>query len=203
MWQVVDEMKKQGIEPDEQTYAFIIGRATATESLELALQYMHEMDNLGLVPLLTTAQDVIKLAADMDLPKVAIEIAQHFESRSPRRLGGETWMSCLTSSADMLYVRSCSRLMSPTDGFPLGRGRQVVLAQGRAGIEPHSRRRGLSIRPPHVRPSWSLGSGFGCHASASGDGRGSLARTPFRSPGRSSLQRWEAQGSFAHPGRDA
>jgi hypothetical protein len=111
MWQVVGEMKEQGIEPDEQTYAFIIGRATATESLELALQYMHEMNELGLVPLLTTAQDVVKLATDMELPKLAIEIAQHFESRSPRRLGGETWMSCLTSSADMLYVRSGSRLM--------------------------------------------------------------------------------------------
>lgn len=105
MWHVVDEMKKQGIEPDEHTYAFIIARATTTESLELALQYMHEMENLGLVPRLTTAQDIIKLAADMDLPKLAIDIAQNFESRSPRRLGGETWMSCLTSSADMLYVR--------------------------------------------------------------------------------------------------
>ncbi|KAF8444581.1 hypothetical protein L210DRAFT_911783 [Boletus edulis BED1] len=104
MWQVVDEMKRQGMEPDEQTYAFIIGRATTTESLELALQYMHEMENLGLVPLLTTAQDVIKLAAYMDLPKLAIEIAQHFESRSPRRLCSETWMLCLTSSADMLYA---------------------------------------------------------------------------------------------------
>lgn len=111
MWQVVDEMKKQGIEPNEETYAFIIGRATSTESLELALQYMREMDTLGLVPRLTTAQDVIKLATDMDLPKLAIEIAQHFESRSPRRLGGETWMSCLTSSADMLYVRSSSQMM--------------------------------------------------------------------------------------------
>ncbi|KAH0827845.1 hypothetical protein J3R83DRAFT_3471 [Lanmaoa asiatica] len=103
MWQVVDEMKKQGIEPNEQTYAFIIGRATVTESLELALQYMHEMDTLGLVPQLTTAEGVIKLAADMDLPKLAIEIAQNFESRSPRRLDGETWMSCLTSSADNVY----------------------------------------------------------------------------------------------------
>lgn len=111
MWQVVDEMKKQGIEPDADTYVSIIGRATSTESLELALQYMHEMDTLGLVPRLTTAQAVIKLAADMDLPKLAIEIAQNFESRSPRRLDGETWMSCLTSSADMLYVRSCSWMM--------------------------------------------------------------------------------------------
>ncbi|KAI9571057.1 hypothetical protein HD554DRAFT_2238899 [Boletus coccyginus] len=103
MWQVMDEMKKQGIEPDEQMYAFIIRHATATESLKLALQYMHEMNNLGLVPPLTTTQEVIQLTADMDLPKLAVEIAQNFESRSPRRLGSETWMSCLTSSADMLY----------------------------------------------------------------------------------------------------
>ncbi|KAG9316598.1 hypothetical protein JVU11DRAFT_2652 [Chiua virens] len=71
MWQVVDEMKKQDIEPDEDTYALIIGRATATESLELALQHMHEMDTLGLVPRLKTTQDIIKLAADMDMPKLA------------------------------------------------------------------------------------------------------------------------------------
>lgn len=204
MWQVVHEMKKQGIEPDEHTYALIIGRATATESLELALQYMHEMDGLGLVPRLTTAQDVIKLATDMDLPKLAIEIAQNFESRSPRKLGGETWMSCLTSSADMLYVRRGQSFRTPpADTLPLGRGRQVLLAQGRAYVEPHSRRRGLSIRPPHVRSSWSVRSGVGCHAGASRDGRGSLVRTPFRAPGRSSLQRWQAQGSLAHPGRDA
>lgn len=135
MWQIVDEMRKQGIEPDAETYAFIIERATSTESLELALQYMHEMDTLGLVPRLTTAQAVIKLAADMDLPKFAIEIAQDFESRSPHRLGGETWMSCLISSAEMLYVRSCSYVMfppPPTDSSVLGRWRQVLLAKGRS-----------------------------------------------------------------------
>ena len=102
----MDAMKKQGIHPDADTYALIIRRATASESLELALQRMHEMDALGLVPQLTTAQDVAKLAADMDCPKIAIEVAQHFESGAHRKLDGETWMSCLTSSADMLYVRS-------------------------------------------------------------------------------------------------
>ena len=140
MWQVVDAMKKQGIEPDEQTYAFFIGRATTTESLELALQYIHEMETLGLVPQLTTVQDVIKLAADMDFSKLAVEIAQNFESRSSHRLSGETWMSCLTSSADMLYVCTCSWVMFSRRlrDLLLGRRRPGLLAKGRAWAEPYS-----------------------------------------------------------------
>ncbi|KAF8844324.1 hypothetical protein BDN67DRAFT_978218 [Paxillus ammoniavirescens] len=104
MWEIIRKMEGRGIQPNEQTYALIIKRSTTTESIELALQYMHEMNSLGLVPELSTAQDVIRLAADMNFPKLAVEIAQNFEARSVRRIDGETWMTCLVSSAEMLYA---------------------------------------------------------------------------------------------------
>ncbi|KAF9241570.1 hypothetical protein BU15DRAFT_44674 [Melanogaster broomeanus] len=110
IWEIVDEMKRQDIQPNEHTYALIIKRATTTESIELALRYMHEMRSRGLTPELTTAQDIIKLAADMGLPRLALDIAQTFEAQSLRRIDSETWMSCLMSSADMLYadgVQTC------------------------------------------------------------------------------------------------
>ncbi|KAF9227372.1 hypothetical protein BS17DRAFT_764620 [Gyrodon lividus] len=125
MWEIVGKMEGRGIQPNEQTYALIIKRATTTESIELALQYMHEMTCRGLIPELTTAQDVIRLAADMNFPKLAVEIAQNFEAHSVRRIDGETWMSCLISSAEMLYADGvkicwqkvvCGLNLSPDEG---------------------------------------------------------------------------------------
>jgi len=99
-------MAEQGFPPNEQTYALIIKRITATEGVELALQVMHEMAKRGFPPDLTATQDVIKLAADLYFPRLAIDLAQNFEAHSVRRIDGETWMACLISSAELLYV-SC------------------------------------------------------------------------------------------------
>ncbi|KIJ68158.1 hypothetical protein HYDPIDRAFT_148513 [Hydnomerulius pinastri MD-312] len=104
MWEIVDTMKEIGIEPNEHTYALIIKRMTTTESIELALQYFEEMSRRGLTPELTTAQDIVRLATDMNFPRLAVELAQNFEARSVRRIDGETWMSCLISSAEGLYA---------------------------------------------------------------------------------------------------
>ncbi|KAH7888710.1 hypothetical protein F5I97DRAFT_740900 [Phlebopus sp. FC_14] len=104
MWKVVDKMLELNIQPNEQTYALIMKRMTTTESVELALQFMHEMTSRGLTPELITAQDVVRLAADLDFPRLAVNLAQNFEAQSLRRFDGEAWMSCLISSAEMLYA---------------------------------------------------------------------------------------------------
>ncbi|KAI6134511.1 hypothetical protein EV401DRAFT_1905625 [Pisolithus croceorrhizus] len=103
-WETLEKMADQGIPPNEQTYALIIKRITATEGIELALQFMHEMAKRGFTPDLTATQDVIKLAAHLNFPRLAIDITQNFEAHSVRRIDGETWMSCLVSSAESLYA---------------------------------------------------------------------------------------------------
>ncbi|KAL4073938.1 hypothetical protein J3A83DRAFT_4091558, partial [Scleroderma citrinum] len=103
-WETLNRMAEQGIPPNEQTYALIVKRITATESIELALQFMHEMAKRGFTPDLTATQDVIKLAADLHLPRLAIDLAQNFEAHSVRRIDGETWVACLISSAELLYA---------------------------------------------------------------------------------------------------
>lgn len=101
-------MAARGMHPNEQTYALIIKRITATENIELALQFLHAMTKRGFTPDLTATQEVIKLAANLHLPRLAIDLAQSFEAHSVRRLDGETWISCLVSSAELLYVSSIS-----------------------------------------------------------------------------------------------
>ncbi|KAG6329555.1 hypothetical protein ID866_9533 [Astraeus odoratus] len=102
-WETLERMSQEGVPPNEQTYALVIKRIVSTEGIELALQLMHEMADRGLTPDLTTTQEVVKLAANLHFPRLAIDIAQNFETYSIRRIDGETWLSCLISSAELLY----------------------------------------------------------------------------------------------------
>ncbi|KAI6021419.1 hypothetical protein BKA83DRAFT_4464145 [Pisolithus microcarpus] len=97
-WETLEKMTDRGIPPNEQT------EVASSEGVELALQFMHEMAKRGFTPDLTATQDVIKLAAHLNFPRLAIDIAQNFETHSVRRIDGETWMSCLVSSAESLYA---------------------------------------------------------------------------------------------------
>ena len=106
-WEALEKMTEQGFPPNEQTYTLIVKRIAAAEGIEPALQVMHEMAKRGFpLDLPTATQDVIKLAADLHFPRLAIDLARNFETHSVRRIDGKTWMACLVSSAELLYYVS-------------------------------------------------------------------------------------------------
>lgn len=104
MWEILEKMEATGVHPDGQTFQLMIRRFISSDNLEFALQCVYEMGTRGLVLELTLAQDVIALASKLGLPRLAIDLAENFESHSVRRLSPETWMRCLGSSAAVLYV---------------------------------------------------------------------------------------------------
>lgn len=98
-------MEAENIRPNEQTFFLMIQRHTTDKrNLEFILQCMYVMGSRGLVIELTIAQDVIGLAAELGFPRLALDLAENFEATSVRRLSPETWMRCLASSAEALYV---------------------------------------------------------------------------------------------------
>lgn len=104
MWEAVDKMREFGMPLSTYTYTLIISRYLSNENLELALQFLFDMNARGLVPELKAVQGVILLAARLGYPRLALDLATSFEEDSSRRLGPEVWMNCLMSSAQDLYV---------------------------------------------------------------------------------------------------
>lgn len=110
MWNVLDKMDQTGVPPNAATFTNIIRRFVNDGNLEMALQYLYTMQPQGLVPELTAAEHVITLAAQCNQPRLAIDLLNWFESISPQRLDPSVWMACLTSSAECMYVSSCTPL---------------------------------------------------------------------------------------------
>src|SRR4051794_38801195 len=104
MWRIVNKMSEWKIEPSAATFALVIESTRQTGNLELTLQIYTEMQSRGYVPDLDTAQGVIILAASKGYPRLALDLATKFEESSVRRLDGEAWVHCLTSSAEALYA---------------------------------------------------------------------------------------------------
>ncbi len=97
-------MGEYGVSPNQTTYEIVILRLVDSENLELSLQFLAEMNKLELGPTLKTIQAIINLACDIGHPRLALELADAFESTSVRRLESEVWMNCLECAADHLYV---------------------------------------------------------------------------------------------------
>lgn len=99
-------MNELNIPPNAQTFSLIMERPLRAEHLEMVVQYMGEMVTRGIVPELQTAKAAIILATKLGHPRLAIEMANHFEEASVRRLDNEVWLNCLIASAEDLYVSS-------------------------------------------------------------------------------------------------
>ena len=102
------------IEPTETSYEILVGYYCRQGYFELALQKMAEMGDKGMVASLKLTQAVILLACDMNYPRLAIELANMFETSSIRRLDGSVWIKCLVAAAEGLYVRRL-HILSFTD----------------------------------------------------------------------------------------
>jgi hypothetical protein len=104
MWGILSRMEAVNISPNAQTFTLILERPLLKKNLEMAVQYMGEMNTRRIVPELPTAQAIIILAAKLGHPRLALEIASTFEEDSVRRLDGEVWVNCLISAAENLFV---------------------------------------------------------------------------------------------------
>ena len=99
-------MHQCGIEPTAPVYTAIINCLESEGNMESSLGQLIEMKVRGIVPELPAAQAVISMVAQHGLARLAIELANWFESSSNRRLESYMWMECLNASATSFYVRS-------------------------------------------------------------------------------------------------
>ncbi|KAF8639169.1 hypothetical protein AX17_001656 [Amanita inopinata Kibby_2008] len=104
IWKILDKMNELGIQPNPAIYTFIISHFAADKNLELALRYFCDMKSRELVPQLRAAQVIVKLAADLGYPRLAIDIATSYEQWAVKKLEHGAWLSCLASSAQECYA---------------------------------------------------------------------------------------------------
>ncbi|KAI0757198.1 hypothetical protein C8Q80DRAFT_1091740 [Daedaleopsis nitida] len=107
--EVLKTMEEWSILPNETTYEIMISRFSANNRLELALQSLSQLARDGLSPTLTTASEVIRCAAKLGFSRLALDLADAFESTSVRRLDSDVWVDILASSAEELYVEGTRR----------------------------------------------------------------------------------------------
>lgn len=100
----MEKMRQLGVVPSTRILATIVIRFCTSGNLELSLQYYFTHKTLGLIPELAPTQAVVKLAADSGYPRLAVDIVTWFEEKSVRRVDYSTWLACLASSAENLYV---------------------------------------------------------------------------------------------------
>ncbi|KZT21359.1 hypothetical protein NEOLEDRAFT_1150690 [Neolentinus lepideus HHB14362 ss-1] len=101
---VMDMMKENGVAPNAETYEILIERYIAGNNLERCMEIYAQAES-GQAPLnVTTVEKLIVLAAESGYPRLACQMAEHFEARSVRSLNVTTWVKCLISSSDQLYA---------------------------------------------------------------------------------------------------
>ena len=103
-------MRTENVKPDATTYQNIIAHYTNFANIAMCLRTLYDMDVAGITPTIQTAEMIINTAIQSKLPRLALDYAVMFELTSPRRLEGRVWLSILSKSADVLFVRFVSRL---------------------------------------------------------------------------------------------
>ncbi|KAH9935671.1 uncharacterized protein B0H18DRAFT_976775 [Fomitopsis serialis] len=136
---LVKTMQDRGIKPNEATYEILILRYLSAQQLELALQSLAQMNAAGLSPTLRTAQAVIKTAAALSLPRLALDLADSFEESSIRRLEADVWVDCLLTCAESLWeegvLRTWQKVVHELNILPdEGLCVQVLHTAGRHGL---------------------------------------------------------------------
>ncbi|CCM05072.1 uncharacterized protein FIBRA_07278 [Fibroporia radiculosa] len=139
MWDLIDTMRQYGIEPNEQTYEYIIVRYAQADHIELALQCLAEMGQRRVSPTLKSASSIISTASRLGYARLALDLAEAFESASVRPLEGEVWTECLISCSDAFFSEGVLRTwqkvvhelnITPDEGCCI----QVLHTAGRHGL---------------------------------------------------------------------
>lgn len=115
IWYAMETIKKLKLKPNARTFTLIIERFATDGNMEMALQYFYAMKRQSIIPEVQAAEAVINVIAQRGYPRLALDIAAWFEENSIRRLNHSTWMNCLISSADRLYV--CFFLLNLSPSF--------------------------------------------------------------------------------------
>lgn len=109
MWKALENMEQNSILFNMSTYTIIIQRFASDGNLELAVQYLMEASQHDITIQLPAIQTVVVLAAKLEMPRLAIDLAKWFESQTSRRLDHIVWMNCLISCAESPYVSCLTR----------------------------------------------------------------------------------------------
>lgn len=104
VWKVFDIMRERNIAPNATTFSIIVRRFLDDGNLEMALQYLYATKKYQVIPDFSITHSVITFAAQSGHPRLAIDLITWFEQQSVRRFDPTTWMTCLISSAEALYV---------------------------------------------------------------------------------------------------
>ena len=91
---------------DASTFQQLIHRHVLRQELEMCIQRLEDMIHWGVGPLLVTIGAVVRLAGELQNPRLAHTLAVTYEAQSTRGLDAHSWMNILIGSAEMLYVRS-------------------------------------------------------------------------------------------------
>ncbi|KAI0072660.1 hypothetical protein K474DRAFT_1667556 [Panus rudis PR-1116 ss-1] len=108
-WTIWDMMESYDIAPNQKTFEIYITRLLQSNNLEGALRTLGEMSKLGLSPSLRSAQGIISLACELSNPRLALDLAEAYESTSVRRLEGYIWMDILIASTELFYAEGVVR----------------------------------------------------------------------------------------------
>src|ERR1700744_5479972 len=98
---------EHGLKPDHRTYHQLIHRYFNDGHLEMCLRLLTELGSQNIIPTLSSVHNTIRLACDLGFARLATDIAMQFEQQGIRRLETETWIDCLSSCAEELYVIHC------------------------------------------------------------------------------------------------
>lgn len=104
VWKVIQKMDELQIAFDEKTYSLLMRRFSDSNNFEMALQYLLEMKRKGMMPEFKVVQMMICYAALLGYPKLAIDLITWYEHETFRHVESVSWMTCLMSSAESLYV---------------------------------------------------------------------------------------------------
>ncbi|PFH51122.1 hypothetical protein AMATHDRAFT_175667 [Amanita thiersii Skay4041] len=104
LWLIIDRMNQLEITPNVVTFTLLINHFIADKNLELALRYFHDARARGLVPQIKAMHNLVMLAANLNHPRLAIDLANWFEEKSAQHLDHSTWLACLSASAMECYA---------------------------------------------------------------------------------------------------
>ncbi|KAH9942453.1 uncharacterized protein BXZ73DRAFT_40871 [Epithele typhae] len=100
---ILKMMKEWSLSPNEYTYEILIEGAIASGSLESALQILAELGPAGFSPTIQSASLVITCAAQQNHARLALDLADNYETNAVRRLDASVWVDVLTACAESLY----------------------------------------------------------------------------------------------------
>lgn len=104
IWDILAKMEEMDVEPNAAINTYVLRFFAKDGCVEFALGLFQEAKAKNLLADFGAASLIVRTLALSGHPKLAIELAEAFEEETLRRLETSVWMSCLTASAEDLWV---------------------------------------------------------------------------------------------------